>query len=93
MTESLTIRLSTDSDQQRIRVLADLDGGHAPHGDVLLAEVNGRLVAAVGMDGTAIADPFERTAAVVKLLRTQIDAKPRRASRGRRWLTRLVAAR
>ena len=92
MTDSLTIRLSTDSDRQRIRDLADLDGGHAPHGDVLLAEVHGRLVAAIGMDGTVIADPFERTARVVKVLRSQIDGRPRRESRGGRWLKRLVAA-
>ena len=92
MNDSLTIRLSTDSDRQRIRDLADLDGGHPPHGDVLLAEVHGRLVAAIGMDGTVIADPFERTRAVVDVLRSQIDAKPRPARRGRRWLKRLVAA-
>jgi hypothetical protein len=92
MTDSLTIRLSTDSDRQRIRDLADLDGGHPPHGDVLLAEVHGRLVAAIGMDGAVIADPFERTGGVVKVLRTQIDGRPRRAGRGRRWLKRLVAA-
>jgi hypothetical protein len=92
MTDSLTIRLSTDSDNQRIRDLADLDGGHPPHGDVLLAEVHGRLVAAIGMDGTVIADPFERTAGVVKVLRAQIDGKPHRERRGRSWLKRLVAA-
>ena len=92
MTDSLTIRLSTDSDRQRIRDLADLDGGHAPHGDVLLAEVHGRLVAAIGMDGTTIADPFERTAGVVKVLRTQIEGKPSRRRRGPGWIHRLVAA-
>jgi hypothetical protein len=92
MRDPVTIKLSTDADRQRIRDLADLDGGHAPHGDVLLAEVQGRLVAAIGMDGTVIADPFERTAAVVKVLRMHIDGKSTRAPRGRRWLTRLVAA-
>jgi hypothetical protein len=35
------------------------------------------------MDGSVIADPFERTAAVVKLLRGQLDGKPRRRARGR----------
>jgi hypothetical protein len=92
MTDSLTIRLSTDSDRQRIRDLADLDGGHAPHGDVLLAEVHGRLVAAVGMDGTVIADPFERTAVVVGMLRSQIDGKPRRGRRRLRWFSRPAEA-
>ena len=92
MTDSLTIRLSTDSDRQRIRDLADLDGGHAPHGDVLLAEVQGRLVAAIGMDGTVIADPFERTAVVVGMLRSQIDGKPRRGRRRLRWFSRPAEA-
>jgi hypothetical protein len=93
MSDSLTIKLSTDADRQRIRDLAELDSGHVPHGDVLLAEVHGRLVAAIGMDGTVIADPFERTAGVVKVLRTQIEGKPSRPRRGRRWIHRLVAAR
>jgi hypothetical protein len=92
MTDALTIRLSTDSDRQLIRDLADLDGGHPPDGEVVLAEVHGRLVAAVGMDGTVVADPFERTAGVVKVLRAQIDGTPRRPRRGPRWLKRLVAA-
>jgi hypothetical protein len=60
----------TDSD--RIRELALLDGRHAPSGDVLLAETGGRLVAAVGMDGTAVADPFEPTADIVSMLRSQL---------------------
>jgi hypothetical protein len=36
------------------------------------------------MDGSAIADPFERTAADVELLRGQLDGTPRRRVRG--WL-------
>jgi hypothetical protein len=83
MTDQLTIKLSTDADRQRIERLAQLDSRPAPHGDVLLAEINGRLVAAVGMDGSVVADPFERTAAAVKLLLGQLDGKPRRRVRGR----------
>jgi hypothetical protein len=83
MTDQLTIRLSTDADRQRIERLAQLDSRHPPHGDVLLAEIDGRLVAAVGVDGAVVADPFERTAAAVKLLRNQLDGKPRRSRRGR----------
>ena len=93
MNDPLTIKLSTDSDRDRVERLAQLDGGRAPQGDVLLAEVNGRLLAAVGMDGTAVADPFERTADVVRLLRGQVSpGEPR--SRGRRggWLGRLLPA-
>ncbi|MEA2364386.1 MAG: hypothetical protein QOD71_3531 [Thermoleophilaceae bacterium] len=91
MTDSITIKLSTDADRQRISELAELDGKRAPNGDVLLAEVQGRLVAAIGMDGTVVADPFERTAAVVGVLRAQI-ADERRAPRGPGWLRRLLPA-
>jgi hypothetical protein len=83
MADQLTIKLSTDADRQRIQRLAELDSRRAPRGDVLLAEINGRLVAAVGMDGSVVADPFERTAAVVKLLRRQLEGKPRPRARGR----------
>jgi hypothetical protein len=89
MNDRLSIRLSNDSDLQRIERLAQLDSRPAPHGDVLLAEVDGRLVAAVGMDGSAVADPFQRSAPAVRLLRDQLDGKPRRRPR-RRLLARLV---
>jgi hypothetical protein len=85
---NVTIKFSTEADSERVRRLAELDGKRPPHGDVLLAEVNGRLLAGIGMDGTVIADPFERTAPVVKLLRTQLSGRPARARRGGGWLTR-----
>jgi hypothetical protein len=91
MNDRLTIRLSTDSDRQRIERLAQLDSRRAPHGDVLLAEIDGRLVAAVGMDGSAVADPFQRSAAVVRLLRDQLDGRPRRR-RARGLFRKLVPA-
>lgn len=86
---SVTIKFSTEADTERIRRLAELDSKPAPHGDVLLAEVQGRLVAAIGMDGTVVADPFERTAAVVKVLRTQLEGRPARLDHG--LLTRLFS--
>jgi hypothetical protein len=90
---SITIKLSTEADRERIQRLAELDSKRAPQGDVLLAEVNGRLLAAAAMDGTIVADPFERTSAVVRVLRAQISGDGRRpAPRRRRWLSRLVAA-
>jgi hypothetical protein len=92
MTDTLTIKLATDADGARIQRLAELDGGHAPVGDVLLAEVNGRLLAAVGMDGTAVADPFERTAQVVGLLRDQVNGGQKRRPRRAGWLGRLRPA-
>jgi hypothetical protein len=91
--DTITIKLSTAADRDRIEVLAQLDGGRAPDGDVLLAEINGRLLAAVGMDGTAVADPFERTAGIVRLLRGQVSGTKRRSrARRRGWLGRLITA-
>ena len=89
---TVSIRLSTEADQERIRQLAELDSKRAPHGDVLVAEVNRRLVAPMGIDGSVDADPFERTASIVELLRSQVAGEPRRMPRRRRWLSRLVAA-
>ena len=86
---NITIKLSTEADRERIRRLAELDSRPEPHGDVLLAEVQGRLVAAMGMDGTVVADPFERTAAVVKVLRTQLEPRPARLDH--RLLARLLS--
>jgi hypothetical protein len=91
MNDQLVIRLATDSDRPAIERLAELDSGRAPHGDVLLAELDGRLVVAVGMDGSAVADPFQRTAAVVRRLRDQLEGKPRRGWR-RRPFGRLAPA-
>jgi hypothetical protein len=88
---SVTIKLSTEADGERIRRLAELDSKRPPHGDVLLAEVEGRLLAAIGMDGTVIADPFERTAPLVKLLRLQLSGRPARTRRGGGWLTRRIS--
>jgi hypothetical protein len=90
MSEQITIKLSTDADSRRIRDLADLDGKRPPGGDVLLAEVDGRLAAAIGMDGSVVADPFERTASVVALLRSQIAGERRRVPRRAGWLGRLL---
>jgi hypothetical protein len=90
MSDTITIKLSTEADRSRIQRLAELDGGRAPVGEVLLAEVNGRLLAAVGMDGAAVADPFERTAPVVALLRRQVSGESERRPRRRGWLGRLL---
>jgi len=87
----MTIKFSTEADRERIRRLAELDSKPAPQGDVLLAEVQGRLVAAIGMDGSVIADPFERTGAVVQVLRSQLAGEPTRPAR-RRWFSRPAEA-
>ncbi|HET6546836.1 MAG TPA: hypothetical protein VFG79_00175 [Solirubrobacter sp.] len=69
-TTALTIRHSTAADDRALDRLAALDSSTAPAAPVLLAEVDGRLIAAVSArDGRAIADPFTRSAEAVALLR------------------------
>jgi hypothetical protein len=74
MTGAITIRGSTPADRPQIVRLAELDSGRAPAGRALLAFVDGKLLAAVGVaDGHAVADPFEGTADVVELLRMRAE--------------------
>jgi hypothetical protein len=68
----LTIRLSTGepADSERIRHLAGLDGARAPEGLVLMAELDGEPVAAIGFAcGDEVADPARSDNAVMSLLR------------------------
>jgi hypothetical protein len=67
--DSLTIRPANDHDVPALAELAALDSARALAGDVLLAEQDGDVRAAVSLhDGRAIADPFHRTAELVDLL-------------------------
>ena len=68
-TQSLTIRQARRSDQRALWRLAALDSAAAPSGETLIAERDGHLVAAVDHDGRAIADPFQKTAAIISMLR------------------------
>ena len=66
----VTLRFAAEADRSRLRELAMLDSAEPLHGTVLLAEVDGRLRAALDLDrGSAIADPFFRGAELVDLLR------------------------
>jgi hypothetical protein len=89
MTTGLTIYLS-DPDAA-IERLAQLDSARRPSGPVLVAAVGGEPVAALPLDGgAAIADPFQRTAALVSLLELRVAQMRARPSRGR--LARLIVA-
>jgi hypothetical protein len=80
VSERITIKHSTSRDRAGVEELAELDGRPIPVGDTLLAEVDGKLWAAVGVDdGAAVADPFLPTADVVWLL--QLRAEQERAAR------------
>ena len=66
---ALLIRNASDRDAPRLHRLAVLDSASDLEGPALIAERDGRLVAAVELDnGRAIADPFERSAGAVRLL-------------------------
>jgi hypothetical protein len=66
----VTLRYAAAGDGPRLRRLAELDSAPVPKGALLVAEVDGRLRAALALDGgTVIADPFHRGAELIELLR------------------------
>src|SRR5690349_21390552 len=67
---TVVIRAARGSDGPALRRLAELDShDHIPAGDLLIAETDDQLVAALSVEtGERIADPFRRTADVVDLL-------------------------
>jgi hypothetical protein len=70
--ERLVLRRSGSQDAAALTRLAQLDGAPRPVGAVLVAELDGEIVAAVPFEGgRAIADPFRPTAELVELLRTR----------------------
>ncbi len=66
----VTLRYAVAADSERLERLAALDSAQPLAGPALVAEVDGRLRAALPLDGTQpIADPFHRGAELVELLR------------------------
>ncbi|HEX7298124.1 MAG TPA: hypothetical protein VF257_03895 [Solirubrobacteraceae bacterium] len=79
-TTSLTIRHAHGADASALVRLAALDSSRVPSGELLIAELDGRLVAALSVDtGAVIADPFEHTTAIVDSLRVQAEGRARPA--------------
>ena len=67
---TISIRAATTGDGPALARLAALDSAPVPFGPVLLAEVDGRPLAALNVnDGRVIGDPFARTTELVELLR------------------------
>ena len=96
-TKSVTIRYARPDDALALLDLADLDSTHAPHGVVLVAEVDGRLWAAHSVDdGHAVADPFRPSGELAFLLAErarQVNAAARHGGeRGPRRERSLTAA-
>jgi hypothetical protein len=78
--DHIAIRPARPSDAERLRWLAQRDTANVPAGRLLVAEVDGAIAAAVAVDGgEAIADPFQRTAELVALLRMRAHQGRRRA--------------
>jgi hypothetical protein len=68
----VTLRYAGAADGPGLKHLAELDSALAPSGPALVAEVDGRLRAALPLDGgRPIADPFHRGAELIELLRTR----------------------
>lgn len=93
-----TVRRATPDDDRLLAALAQLDSARPLVGRALLAECDGRAVAALELEtGRAVADPFAPSVDAVALLtlrRAQLraPARPRHRREGRRLLRRLLPA-
>ena len=66
------IRLASDADEAALERLTQLDSARALQHPILVAEIHGRVAAALDMDQRrTIADPFQRT----EMLRAQLHAR------------------
>jgi hypothetical protein len=66
----LTIRRAAPEDDQALRALAIVDSTLPLSGDVLVAQLDQAVVAAISLtDGRSIADPFLPSADTVEILR------------------------
>jgi hypothetical protein len=90
-TTEVTIRRLGGDEETEVSKLAERDSAHRPAGELLGAEVGGRLMAAISLaGGDVIADPFQPTREIVDVLRLrarQLDGRhPRRGRRLLAWL-------
>ena len=88
---TVLIRAARGSDGDALESLARLDSQRPLTGDALVAEQDGRLVAALAGD-RVIADPFRPTADVIALLRVRAGTRRERSHRGRVRVPLLRAA-
>jgi hypothetical protein len=84
--DHVTLRLDRVSDSPALYDLAELSGRRAVEGRYVVSEVEGRLVAAVPLDGgTPLADPFVRTFHLLPLLELRAAQIRRVEVQPRRW--------
>ena len=75
-TDGLTIRPLGTADAAAVATLAERDTTEAPGGQLMGAELGGRLIAAMPLHGDgrgAIADPFSPTADAVAMLEARVQ--------------------
>jgi hypothetical protein len=92
--ERIVLRRSSAEDAPALMRLARLDSAPRPTGDMLVAEVDERIVAAVPFGGgRAIADPFRPTADILELLQARVELLAPSARRSPRTRLRLPRVR
>jgi hypothetical protein len=75
---TITLRRAAPADAEALRLLSELDSRPIPRGDVLVAEVDGAIRAAMSVaDGHTIADPFRHTLDLVRLLQERVGSGAR----------------
>jgi hypothetical protein len=83
---NLTLRTATAADTAALATLAALDSRSVPAAPQLVAADGDQLIAAVSTrDGSAIADPFIRSAEAVEMLQRrarQLEVSPQPRRRG-----------
>ncbi len=81
---SVVMRAARGSDGDALTRLAALDSKRAPRGELLVAEVDGAIEAAIQVDdGAVFANPFAPTAGLIALLELRAGrAKRQKARRG-----------
>ena len=82
----ISIRLAAAADVPALRRVAERDSRLLPPGDLLVAEAQGEVQAALSLQtGEFVADPFRPTAAMVELLKLRARQSSRggRGTRGR----------
>jgi hypothetical protein len=83
LNQALVVRRPRDADARALARLAALDSKRNLDGDVLLAEVGGRPIAAIDVvTGLVAADPFVRSQDAVGVLRTRAEQLRGSAARG-----------
>jgi hypothetical protein len=72
--DSVAVRRARPEDEEAINRVAILDGRKAPAGQVLVAEADGQVIAALSVsDGTRAADPFSWTSDVMELMEMRAE--------------------